>query len=220
MNPTSFSMRICKNNLATVMSYKIIIKCVSFIIHQTIHITACNMDILWGVSDYVYGLYLQFVLSPDPTPKRGKGLIHIERFLGLADVAFLNSVAPIRFTPCGLHVTIMWHRPIDIANYCCMWELLMHCHAKTMRCHDDHMTYCILCTPKNARCVPDPFLPLGVGSGDETNLQFVILSVYRICYSYLITASLLQTVHNFLIVGRVHLYIVNVSSYICMSACN
>ena len=44
----------------------------------------------------------------------------------------------------------------------------MRCHRHTMRCHDDHMTCCILCAPKSARCVPDPFLLLGVGSGDET----------------------------------------------------
>ena len=43
------------------------------------------------------------ILLPDPTLKEGKGLVYIERFLGLDDVAFLNFHAPIRFMPCGLH---------------------------------------------------------------------------------------------------------------------
>ena len=38
------------------------------------------------------------VLFPDPTLKEGKGLVYIEQYLGV-DVAFLNSCAPIRFTP-------------------------------------------------------------------------------------------------------------------------
>ena len=40
------------------------------------------------------------VSSPDPAPKREKGLVYIEPFLGPDDVAFLNSVAPIRVAPC------------------------------------------------------------------------------------------------------------------------
>ena len=44
----------------------------------------------------------------------------------------------------------------------------MHCHAETMDCHDDHMTCCALYAPKSVRCVPDPFLHLRVGSGNET----------------------------------------------------
>jgi hypothetical protein len=38
---------------------------------------------------------------------------------------------------------------------------------QNMRCHDNHMTCCILCAPESTRCVPDPLLLLGVGSGDE-----------------------------------------------------
>ena len=73
----------------------------------------------------------RLVSSPDPTPKGGKDLVLIEQFLGLADVAFLNSVAP-----CSLHVIIMWY--CTIASR----EWLMHCYAKItkmMHCHDCHM---------------------------------------------------------------------------------
>ena len=41
---------------------------------------------------------------------------------------------PIRFTPCGLHVIIMWH--CTIANYCCACAW----YAKMVGCHDNHMT--------------------------------------------------------------------------------
>ena len=47
------------------------------------------------------------VSFPDAALKGGKGLVHIERFMGLDDVSIGNSSAPIRFTPCGLHVIIM-----------------------------------------------------------------------------------------------------------------
>ena len=48
------------------------------------------------------------VSFPDPALKEGKGLVHIERFLGLDDISVKNSSTPIRFTPC----VIMWHRRI------------------------------------------------------------------------------------------------------------
>ena len=41
-----------------------------------------------------------------------------------------------------------------------------------MPCHDDHMTCCILYAPKSAQCVPDPFLLLGVESGNETRVFY------------------------------------------------
>ena len=47
------------------------------------------------------------VSFPDPALEEGEGLVYIEPFMGLDDVAFLNSVVPIRFMPCGLHVIIM-----------------------------------------------------------------------------------------------------------------
>jgi hypothetical protein len=47
----------------------------------------------------------------------------------------------------------------------------MCCHPKMMYCHDNHMTCCILCAPESARCVPDHFPPLGVGSGNEITSQ-------------------------------------------------
>ena len=48
------------------------------------------------------------VSSPDPTPNRRRGAGAC--FLGLADLAYLNSVAPIRVAPCicGLYV-ISYH---------------------------------------------------------------------------------------------------------------
>ena len=50
---------------------------------------------------------LPLVSSSDPALKEGKGLVYIERFLGLDDVSIRNSVTPIRFMPCSLHVIIM-----------------------------------------------------------------------------------------------------------------
>ena len=41
------------------------------------------------------------LLCPDPTPKRRKGSGTHRVLLGLADLACLNSVAPIRVAPCG-----------------------------------------------------------------------------------------------------------------------
>ena len=59
---------------------------------------------------------------------------------------------------------IMWQHAI--ANYCCMWEQLMYCHAKTMRYHDNHVTWCNLCTQKALNVYGTrPFPPLGMGSG-------------------------------------------------------
>ena len=52
-----------------------------------------------------------------------------------------------------------------------------------MRCHDDHMTCCSLCAPKSTRCVPDPFLLLGVGSGDETNTYSECVAMVKSCDS-------------------------------------
>ena len=49
----------------------------------------------------------EVVSFPDPALKEGKGLVHIERFLGLDDVSVRNFSAPIRFTLCGLHMIIM-----------------------------------------------------------------------------------------------------------------
>ena len=61
----------------------------------------------------------------------------------------------------------------------------MCCYAKTMRCHDSHMMSRILCAQKSTRCVPDPFLLLGMGSGDKTNvmqaLGTIIMSWLALC---------------------------------------
>ena len=98
--------------------------------------------------------HMQTSLVPRPHPQGGKGYTS-SAFWGW----FLNSVTPIWFMPCGLHVIIMWHYTIEI--YYCVWEQLMRCHAKMMRRHASHMTYCILHAPKCARC-------MRVGSGNET----------------------------------------------------
>ena len=37
---------------------------------------------------------VQLVSFPDPSLKEGKGLVYIERFLGLDDISLLNSRAP------------------------------------------------------------------------------------------------------------------------------
>ena len=63
-----------------------------------------NIIMFWHGNSSTALTYI--VLFPDPTPK-GKGLVHIECFLDLADLACLNSVAPIRVAPCSLHVIIM-----------------------------------------------------------------------------------------------------------------
>ena len=80
------------------------------------------------------------ILSPDPTPKEGKGLVHIERFFGLVSEYGHPNQIHAMWLACDYHVTPCY------SNYCCTWEPLMHCHAKTMHCHDDYMTCCILCT--------------------------------------------------------------------------
>ena len=76
---------------------------------------------------------------------------------------FLNSIAPIRFTPCGLHVIIMWHCAMAIC--CCAWERLMRCNAKTMRRHA--MLHPACC----ARCIPGPFPPWGWDLGTRLELE-------------------------------------------------
>ena len=60
---------------------------------------------LYNISDFHCKDLL--VLFPDPALKEGKSLVHIECFLGLDEVSVRNSNAPIRFTPCGIHVIIM-----------------------------------------------------------------------------------------------------------------
>ena len=55
----------------------------------------------------MYSTLIDLVSFPDPTLKEGKGLVYVARFLGLDDISVLNSLAPIRFTPCGISVIIL-----------------------------------------------------------------------------------------------------------------
>ena len=57
----------------------------------------------------------------------------------------------------------MWYSAI--VCYCCSWEWLMRCYAKTMRCHDSHMMTCILCTQENAQYYQTLFSFWGWGLG-------------------------------------------------------
>ena len=107
--------------------------------------SACNLGIIIIPK---FQLIISFVLSR----RRGSG---IHRALSGACFWILTRQSDSH------HVAYMhvWHSAI--ANYCCVWELLMCCYAKVMRCHDDHMICCILGTQKSAWCIPDPFPPWG-----------------------------------------------------------
>ena len=111
---------------------------------------------------------LCFYTSPVPRPHPQGG-----RALELDDMAFLNCIAPIRFTPSGLYVIIRWHCTITVYT-ACVWEWLTRCHAKTMCCHAIHMIYwyCILCAHEITRYtymyIPDPFPSLRVEPGNVT----------------------------------------------------
>ena len=108
-----------------------------------------------------------FPLNPlvsSPIPG-GKGLVHIERFLGLADVAFLNSVAPITFTPSGLHVIIMTP---------CYSHLLLYVRAvDVLPCQNDVLSWSFydmlhpVC-PKKCSMWTRHFPFSGGGSRDQT----------------------------------------------------
>ena len=62
----------------------------------------------------MYKLEDTFHSFQDPILKEGKGLVYIERFLGLMTVvlAFLNSVTPIRFILCDLH----YSHPLNVCE--------------------------------------------------------------------------------------------------------
>ena len=112
--------------------------------------------------------HLLVSLVPRPCSQGGKGSgIHWAVF----GACLWISVVPAGFTPCGLYVTIMWHRAIAIYTYA--WEWLVRYHAQMMHYYANHMTCCILCTPRTARrtCIP---LPLGRGrSGNEATSTYL-----------------------------------------------
>ena len=74
-----------------------------------------NVWVLRLVGTWIWSLQLiryvgsNFGIPCTPHPLRGieRGLVLFERFLGLADIAFLNSGAPIRNTLCNHN--IMWY---------------------------------------------------------------------------------------------------------------
>ena len=94
-------------------------------------------------------------LVPRPNPQKKERVWYTSSaFWGL----FLNIDMPIRFTQCGLHVIIMWHRAI--ATFAARerhW-----CVAMPKRCIVMMITTCcILCNLKSTQRVPDPLLFLG-----------------------------------------------------------
>ena len=99
------------------------------------------------------------VSCPDPTLMR-KVWYHMKHFLGLVDLAYQNSVAPIRFTPCGLHVIIMWHRTS---------HLLLHVRAAhVVPCLNDALSWrshdmLHPVRPKKRSMCTRPFPPFGGG---------------------------------------------------------
>ena len=106
------------------------------------------------------------VSFPDPAPKEGKGLVYIERFLGLDDVSVLNSVAPIRFMLCGLHVIIMWHLPIAVYSARVRVVDALPCQNDALSCQSHDMLHPV-CPRKRSMCTR-PFPSLRMGSGNET----------------------------------------------------
>ena len=116
------------------------------------------------------------VLFPDPSLKEGNDLVYIEQFLGLDDMAFLNSVTPIRFMPRGSYVIIMWHCAIACMHVRAVDMLL--CQA--IRCHANHMTHAS-CVPQKSLNVYhadlDPFPPWGRGLGTRPE-------TYQYCFPH------------------------------------
>ena len=88
-----------------------------------------------------------------PPSKEEKGLVHIKHFLGL--VSEYNQIHAMWLT-CDYHVTprysqlLLRERAVNCQNDALIWQS-----------HD------MLCAPKSAQCVPDPFPPR---VWDETNV--------------------------------------------------
>ena len=103
------------------------------------------------------------VSFPDPTLKEGKGLVYIEHFLGLDDVSVLNPCAPIRFLPCGIFMTIIWHCAIVTYSMCVRAVDALPCQNDVLSCQSHDMPHPV--AQDIAQCRPDPFPPWGWGMG-------------------------------------------------------
>ena len=128
-------------------------------------------------------------------PQGGKGSgLHLEYFLGLGDISFLNSYTPIRFIPCGISVIIMWHHAI--ATYCMhvkvvTWSVAMpitwHAASSGPGCHS---TVAYIATPGSS------YQGLGPGIGTTTKL----------CYANSKT-SIIDAHTNYLVIVLVDLWL-------------
>ena len=127
-------------------------------------------------------VYAGLVSFPDPALKEGKGLVHIKRFLGLDDISVRNSSAPIRFMPCGLHVIIMWHRPIAVYSTRVRAVDALPCQNDALSCQSHDMLHPV-CPRKRSMCTRS-FPSLRAGSGNETNAWYVALVFFRCCDLY------------------------------------
>ena len=106
------------------------------------------------------------VSFPDPTLKEEKGLVYIERFLGLDDVSFLNTRAPIRFTACGtcISVIIMWHWAIAILYHMRVRAVdALPCQNDVLSCQSHDILHAV--AQDIALHRPDPFPPWGSDLG-------------------------------------------------------
>ena len=128
-----------------------------YMLHCMYHVYANRMHDLittrkFNSRDCLYSIRM-VVSSPDPAPKREKGLVYIECFLGLVSEFWCaNQIAP-----CGLHVIIMWY--LTIANCCCSW-----CVAMPKRCVIMAITWhAISCAPQRVLDVYQTLLPLWGG---------------------------------------------------------
>ena len=116
--------------------------------------------------------HVTYSRAQTPPPNGGKGLVHIEHFLGLADLACLNSVAPMS------SAMLLTYDYNVILHHCSL--LLVMRVVDTLLCQNDasHMTSCILCAQGSTRRLPDPFLACMVGSGNVTTCSYVCALTY------------------------------------------
>ena len=132
---------------------------------RSVHDSLASFRWSWDDSDFFSTLRIcMFSLVPRPHPQKEERVWYTSSTFW---VLLTWHVWILLHQSESRHVAYMWYRAI--ASYCCSWEQLMRRYAKTMRCHDSHMTSCIMCAQESTQCVPDPFLTCVVGSGNETN---------------------------------------------------
>ena len=120
-------------------------------------------------------------MFPDPALKEGKGLVHLERFLGLDDVSFLNSVPLIRFMPCVYHTTLL---AIAIhllhAHMCVRAVDALPCQYNALSCQSYDMLYPVHPRKHTRLTRPFPRGSLGTrleeGGGHANTYRFRITS--------------------------------------------